>query len=51
MHPSFPKLQFMLLPLRYMDSFEMHSGRELWLVFRDEGKSLRDWMYDRYSTA
>ncbi|GAQ78178.1 Protein phosphatase 2C family protein [Klebsormidium nitens] len=32
--------------VRYIDSFEMHSGRELWLVFRDEGKSLRDWMYD-----
>jgi hypothetical protein len=30
-----------------MDSFEMHSGRELWLVFRDEGKSLQDWMYNR----
>jgi hypothetical protein len=32
-----------------MDSFEMHSGRELWLVFRDEGKSLQDWMYNRWA--
>mmetsp|Transcript_18856 Transcript_18856/g.47617 ORF Transcript_18856/g.47617 Transcript_18856/m.47617 type:complete len:368 (-) Transcript_18856:237-1340(-) len=32
--------------VRYVESFEADGGRELWLVFRDEGVSLHSLMYE-----
>lgn len=32
--------------VRYVESFETQQGRELWLVFRDEGTSLHSLMYE-----
>jgi serine/threonine protein kinase len=38
LHPTHPSRPSQVV--RWVDSFEMHGGRELWLVFMDEGEAL-----------
>ena len=40
LHPRHPSGVVPSQVVRWVDSFEMHGGRELWLVFVDEGQAL-----------